>query len=385
MTTHQGDETDEIIFGTPGENNLLKGAGGDDLIYGADQFDVIDGGDGSDTIYGYEGDDMLDGEGGADVMFGGSGGDSYYLDNRGDLVRELADEGHDAVYAGFSYKLTANVEDLHLTGSGAITGRGTAQANALYGNVNDNHLYGGAGDDTLYGLGGNDTMIGGAGDDTYYITEIGDQIVELGGQGIDTAYVSTENYVLAARVALNVAILDRGYVAFTGNEQNTRIVGNDEANILRGMAGDDVLEGGSGDDVLDGGKGEDRLVGGAGHDTLTGGIGADTFVFSMDDIETPTAFAPAFPSSVEASSGDTITDLQSIDVIDLSGVDAIRGGDDDAFHIVDAFTGEAGELVITQVSDGFVVTGDIEGFGVANLTIHVTTTVSAADFAGFIL
>jgi hypothetical protein len=88
------------------------------------------------------------------------------------------------VYATADYTLTANVEELHLTGSDDLTGRGNALDNIVVGNSGDNSLYGeagddllmdDAGDDALYGGAGNDVLDGGAGNDT-----------QQGGAGNDT-------------------------------------------------------------------------------------------------------------------------------------------------------------------------------------------------------
>ena len=50
-------------------------------------------------------------------MIGGEGNDFYYVDNVGDIVKELADQGKDRVYADISYTLPSHVEELFLTGS----------------------------------------------------------------------------------------------------------------------------------------------------------------------------------------------------------------------------------------------------------------------------
>jgi serralysin len=70
------------------------------------------------------------------------------------------------------------------------------------------------------------------------------------------------------------------------------------------------------------------------------------------------------------------------DRIDLSGLDAIAGGVDDAFSIVGAFTGQAGELTLTTVTGGYQVSTDMNGDGVADFTLTVLTTTSlvAGDF-----
>jgi len=58
--------------------------------------------------------------------------------------------GTDKVSSGVTYTLSANVENLTLTGAAAIIGTGNAQANSITGNVGSNQLNGGAGSDRYF-------------------------------------------------------------------------------------------------------------------------------------------------------------------------------------------------------------------------------------------
>jgi Ca2+-binding RTX toxin-like protein len=261
------------------ENLVLTGAAAngtgnelDNNITGNEFANTLSGGAGNDTLTGLAGDDMLDGGTGADTMFGGIGNDAYVIDNAGDIVIELAGEGIDNVQSSISYTLTANVENLTLTGTGA-NGTGNELANVITGNASDNVLSGNAGDDTLYGLAGNDTldggtgadkMVGGTGDDTYYVDQSGDQVIEDSGEGNDTVR-SAISYVLGANV--ENLILAGTATNGTGNELDNTITGNELANTLNGGAGNDTLYGMAGNDVIDGGTGADKMVGGTGNDT----------------------------------------------------------------------------------------------------------------------
>ncbi|WP_253907243.1 hypothetical protein [Herbaspirillum rubrisubalbicans] len=159
------------------DNNFLYGGAGNDTILGGIGNDYIDGGAGADNMQGGQGDDIyivnsvndvileqqnegydtvisssnyilnanieelrlteggsyngtgnslnnkiignsqdniLDGVTGADTMIGGLGNDTYYVDNAGDQVIELAGEGIDTVQSSISYTLGDNVENLNL-------------------------------------------------------------------------------------------------------------------------------------------------------------------------------------------------------------------------------------------------------------------------------
>ncbi|TAN65573.1 MAG: hypothetical protein EPN17_16395 [Methylobacter sp.] len=128
-------------------------------IYGAAENDSLNGFGGDDTLNGGLGNDTLNGGSGADSMVGGLGDDLYIVGKGGDVVIENLDEGTDTINSRHSINvLPANVENLTLSGSHSITGKGNDLANTLIGNDHDNRLSGGAGADTLSGGLGADTF-----------------------------------------------------------------------------------------------------------------------------------------------------------------------------------------------------------------------------------
>jgi len=189
----------------------------------------------------------LDGGLGADTMSGGLGDDVYIVDNVGDIVSELTNEGTDRVEASVSYTLSANVEDLTLTGTAAINGTGNGANNILIGNSAANILNGGAGNDVLDGAGGADTLIGGLGDDTYIVDVAGDIVTELANEGTDTVKASL-SYALGANLE-NLILTGTAAINGTGNAANNILTGNSAANLLDGGAGSDTMIGGLGDDT----------------------------------------------------------------------------------------------------------------------------------------
>ena len=252
MGTYTGtDEADSIvgstsadtIYGYAGNDTLIGGEGADSMIGGADNdlyyvdntSDVVvenssEGTDtisssvsytlsdnvedliltGTDSINGYGNDlnnvitgnladNIIDGGAGADTMIGGDGNETYYVDNIGDVVTEVVDEGIDLVSSSINYTLGDNVENLTLTGTDSLTGTGNELDNVITGNSGDNTLTGGEGDDTLIGGEGADSLIGWTGDDVYYVDDASDEVVESSDEGTDLVYTEV-SYTLDANV-----------------------------------------------------------------------------------------------------------------------------------------------------------------------------------------
>jgi Ca2+-binding RTX toxin-like protein len=121
----------------------------------------------NNVLTGNAGNNLLDGGKGRDLMAGGLGDDAYFVDNPGDKITEQAAGGSDIVYSSVSYTLGRNLENLRLTSSSALSGRGNDLNNEIYGSDSRNYLYGGAGNDQLDGGLGNDRLSGGPGADKF--------------------------------------------------------------------------------------------------------------------------------------------------------------------------------------------------------------------------
>ncbi len=218
----------------------------------------------NNTLTGNAAANILNGGAGADTMIGGLGNDIYVVDNTGDIVTEtstLATE-IDTVQSSITYSLTANVENLILTGTSAINGTGNALNNTITGNAAANTLNGGV---------GTDTMIGGLGNDTYVVDVATDVVTETStlATEIDTVQAGV-TYTLGANLE-NLTLTGTAAINGTGNALNNSITGNTANN------------------TLDGGLGNDTLNGGAGVDTMIGGDGSDTYyVDNVGDVVTET-------------------------------------------------------------------------------------------------
>ncbi|NIX76186.1 family 16 glycosylhydrolase [Microvirga terricola] len=123
----------------------------------------------ADYLKGSSKHNAINGKAGADAMLGGSGDDTYYVDHKADKVIESAGKGIDTVKTALaSYKLSANVENLTLSGKTSQTGVGNELSNRLISNgVAANKLSGGAGNDILYVGKYADILTGGSGRDQF--------------------------------------------------------------------------------------------------------------------------------------------------------------------------------------------------------------------------
>ncbi|MED5461880.1 MAG: calcium-binding protein, partial [Pseudomonadota bacterium] len=147
------------------------GGGNDQLIVEGEVGAYVDAGIGNDQITSGDG---------ADTLVGGAGDDTYTVNSADDVIVEAASAGTDSVIStAENYTLSANIEELDLSGSDAVSGTGNESANLITGTGGDNILDGAGGNDTLKSGDGDDVITGGAGDDTIH-----------GGEGEDVATYS---------------------------------------------------------------------------------------------------------------------------------------------------------------------------------------------------
>ncbi len=293
------------------------------------------GNDLSNVLVGNSGNNTLDGATGADHMAGGAGNDLYVVDDAGDQVLEKVGHGTDSVLAGVSHRLSANVENLTLTG--------TSDTDAI-GNELDNQLTGNTGANLLDGGAGADRMSGGRGNDIYVVDDSADITVEREAEGTDQV-VSSVSHVLADHVE-NLALTGAADIDATGNGLGNVLLGNSGANWLDGRAGADRMSGGGGDDSY--------VVDDAG-DLVTEWFaeGTDTVCSGIDyvlpeHVENLRLFGSATSGSGNAGDNLLLGNALGNRLDGAEGADEMRGGSGDDTYLVD----DAGDLVVEALEPG---------------------------------
>ncbi len=353
-----------------GTEKIIGGSGNDRLFY----FQITEGGGGNDLMWTTT---RLVGE----SFDGGEGIDevAFFIDPLGlGITETFVDLEDNSLNTGHAEGVTL-VDVENLTGSPEVedTFYGDAADNVLNGRDGDDELVGRGGDDTLIGEGGNDQLFG-MEDDDILIGGAGTFDVLDGGEGIDTADYSesAEGIVIEMAAgngqgtggdAVNDILLNIENII--GSEESDEIAADEFDNALTGLGNRDDLNGSGGDDVLDGGSAQDMLNGGSGRDRLTGGGAADTFKWNSTN------------HSRTGAERDVVVDFSlTSDIIDLSSIDAVEGGNDNAFVLTgnggsNGFT-SAGQLRFLQSNGVTVIYAETTGDGVADMEIELTGTLT---------
>jgi Ca2+-binding RTX toxin-like protein len=319
----------------------------------------------NNTILGNAANNLIDGKAGSDTMTGGLGNDTYTVDATLDVVTEnstLATE-IDKVNSSATYTLSANVEDLTLTGTTAINGTG----NGL-----DNEITGNDGNNLIDGKGGIDTMIGKAGNDTYVVDATLDVITEIATEGTDTVQ-SSANYTLGAEVE-NLTLTRPTLQTDTTATIGLSGTGNASKNTIIGTTVSDTLSGGTDNDTMIGGTGNDTYTVDA---TLDVATETSTLATEIDTVNSSAA-TYTLGANIEnltlAGTGDINGTGNTLNntIVGNAGTNTLSGGTGN-----DAMTGAAGNDIYVVDAAGDVVTEIATGGTGDTVQSSVTETLDA--------
>lgn len=221
----------ENVLGSFSASNTLTGNAGSNELIGGVSNDKLAGGAGDDTLWGNDGDDALTGGAGADSMNGGWGNDNYVVDNVDDVVTEEPSGGLDKISSSVTYALSAEVENLTLTGASVINGTGNGKANIIIGNSAANQLNGKAGNDTLDGGTGKNILTGGTGNDIFRFTTKGhtDKVTDY---NVANDTLQLDNGVFRALAATGTLAADQFVIGTKAVDGNDFIIYNNVTGSL---------------------------------------------------------------------------------------------------------------------------------------------------------
>jgi Ca2+-binding RTX toxin-like protein len=439
MTVFTGAAGDDSILGTSQGDDFHLEQGGDDTAVGGGGADIFYLGaafSGADQLDGGAKDDILrlDGDYSAGVVLTAT-------TIRGiEFIEMAADHSYDI--SGLTDANLSGVAsgrhiffDAHQLGAGdsvRIDGSLLTRGLLVAGGAGNDRMIGGSGSDAFVGNGGHDTMIGGGGADTFNLNSEqtvakggdGDDVFQVdfpaqlgrgkidGGAGFDTleftSFSGADKEVFGGRNfravekltfnngPYNVTLADgnvaAGQVLIVDAHLTTSFAFDGSAEtdgafqVMGARAGGQFsishLKGGSGDDTLIG-SGHDNIVGGAGDDVLSGGRGRIDGGAGADRIDSGHDVL-VYHSAADSTAGamDVVSGAGRGDTFDLQAIDAdTTAAGDQAFHLAGAFSGQAGELVLTFDADRHftLLQGDVDGDGVGDLVIEL----KGGDFTGF--
>jgi Ca2+-binding RTX toxin-like protein len=249
----------------------------------------------------------------SDTLIGGSGNDTFVVNSSSVTIQDSSSTSTNTVDASVNYVLPTNINNLVLTGTGALSGTANSATDSLTSNT------------------GIDTLIGGSGNDTFVINNAGDIVQDTSATAANTIDASV-SYTLPTNVN-TLVLLGSANLVGVGNGAN------------------DLLAGNAGLDTLIAGNGTDTVIAGTGLATLIGGTGNDLFVVdNTNDVIQDTSTTAT--NSVQSSANFTL--VTNVNSLTLTGTAALLGAANGGTDTLTSNTG-IDTLVGGSGNDTFVI------------------------------
>ena len=258
-----GNDYDEVLFGSMGNDHIIAGFG-DDQLHSKEGDDWLEGGNGNDMFYLSAGFHDIDGGSDSDTIVIDQSSSINFLNlnlSKGTLHfsnSEPAKVGH--ITSVENVQVLKNIDTV-ISISGANSSVSTA-----------------GGDDTIYAFADSITITTGRGDDAIFLKSSEGMLD--GGSGTDLLLIDEGE---TAAVIVN---LSEQKVIFINTLNKTMGVKNFENITLNNTTDGNTVIGDVENNVIVGSANNDTLRGGLGDDTLTGGTGIDIFVYTASDVGT---------------------------------------------------------------------------------------------------
>ena len=316
----------------------------------------------ANQIVGNDRDNILNGGTGADTMRGGEGNDTYYVDNLGESLVELSNQGTDTVIS--SIALAGAFEHIENYDFSKV-----AAAVSFAGTTLDNKITGGKSVDTL---------AGGAGNDSYYLNSAKDVVVELALGGTSDTIAAAFSVDLSKYGEVEKAtLLGAAALKATGTAAANTLIGNNAANILDGKGGSDVLQGNKGNDTYYVDSKLDQVIE---HKSE----GMDTVFASIDYTLADHVEKLVLLDKVSSGTGNALkntiigNDAENV----LNGdanADVLKGGKGDDYYIVDnaadkvvELTNQGRDMVISSIDFSLAALVNVEDLSLSTGAVKAT-------------
>jgi Ca2+-binding RTX toxin-like protein len=251
-----------VVFGTPGHDRLIGGAGDDELH----------GRGGNDRLIGGAGNDRLSGEEGSDLLVGGSGADTYVW-SQGDGVDTIVADGETVAGGSDVIQIEGTFYDFdwHVVGDDLQIGvllDGSSTYEDVGGYVTLADFLNGA--DSIAYIEADLSLDPDEDNNPFYSPE----------GGLARLYVTTQGTDQGSYTELVAGTNDGDALYTNGGYQDWVLgLGGDDTIVNNSNDTLSFMRGGDGDDSITGGAIRDNLRGDAGNDYLDGGEGQDVAAY----------------------------------------------------------------------------------------------------------